>query len=166
MLRLVPLLAIMLVACSTSVVGPEPSLAPRPAEEIDPRLPIRSEIPAGPVDPALASRLAALVGEVRSGMPAFEAREADAVRLAAAAGPVASESWVVAQQALSLLIEQYGVTTRAAADIDALAASRLEGQRWIRPADQQAIAGAAADVGAISEPQAAAVARLQNQLAR
>ena len=93
-------------------------------------------------------------------------RQAVADRLAAAAGPMASESWIAAQQALSRLIEQDGVTTRAAADIDALAASRLEGQHWIRPADQQAIAAAAAEVAAINEAQAAAIDRLTSQLAR
>lgn len=148
------------------MVGPEPSLAPRAAEAIDPRVPIPETVPSGSADAALSGRLAELVHATRSGAPQFETRLADAERLAGAAGPVASESWVVAQQALSQLIEQFGVTTRAAAEIDALAASRLEGQRWIRPADQQAIAAAAADVAAVSEPQAAAIARLQNQLAR
>jgi hypothetical protein len=96
----------------------------------------------------------------------FEAKRANAERLAATAGPMASESWVAAQQALSLLVEQYGVTTGAAADIDALGASQLEGQHWIRPADQQAIATAAAEVGAINEAQAAIIGRLRDRLAR
>jgi len=167
MRRLVPLIAISLAgACSMPDAGPEPSLAPRPAEAIDPRVPIPDSVPSAPVDAVLAARLAELVGTARSGAPRFEARLADAKRLAAAAGPMASESWVSAQQALSLLIEQYGVTTRAAADIDALASTRLEGQRWIRPADQQGISAASAEVRAISEPQAAAIERLQNQLGR
>jgi hypothetical protein len=167
MRRLVPLLAALLAgACSTPGVGPEPSLAPRAAEAIDPRVPIPDTVPKGPADAALAGKLAELVSAARTGAPQFDARLTNADRLAATAGPMASESWVAAQQALSLLIEQYGVTTRAAADIDALAASRLQGQHWIRPADQQAISGAAAEIAAISEPQAAAIARLQNQLAR
>lgn len=167
MRRFVPLIALTLAgACSMPDVGPEPSLAPRPAEAIDPRVPIPEVVPSGPVDAALAARLGELVGAARAGAPRFEARLADAERLAVAAGPMASESWVSAQQALSLLIEQFGVTTRAAADIDELASTRLEGQRWIRPADQQAISAAAAEVRAISQPQAAAIERLQNQLGR
>jgi hypothetical protein len=71
-----------------------------------------------------------------------------------------------AQQALSLLIEQYGVTTRAAANIDELGSNRLQGQRWIRPGDQQAIASAAAEVGSIGDRQSAAIDRLKDQLAR
>lgn len=144
----------------------EPSLAPRAAESIDPRLPIPDTAPAGPVNAELAARLNALVEAARAGAPAFKAQEAEATRLAAAAGPMASESWIAAQQALSRLVEQYGVTSSAAADIDALAADRLEGQRWIRPADRNAIASAAAAVGEINEVQSASIDQLTKQLAR
>jgi hypothetical protein len=166
MKRSVPLLALLIGACSVPNGGPAPSLAPRPAEAIDPRIPIPADVPSGPADATLAARLAPLVAEARAGVAMFETRQAVAERLAAAAGPTASESWVAAQQALSLLIEQYGVTTRVAANIDELGSSRLQGERWIRPADQQAIAAAAAEVGAISDRQAAAIDRLKNQLAR
>lgn len=152
-------------ACSTTT-SPEPSLAPRTAEAIDPRLPITGEETAGTVDPALAGRLSALIAAVRSAMPAFEVRQAEANRLAAVAGPVASESWIAAEQALSRLVEQHGVTTQAAADVDAVAASRLESQRWIAPAERQAITAAAAEVGSISARQAEAIDRLKDQLAR
>ena len=100
----------------------------------------------------LPSALQALVETARAGVPQFDAQESEATRLAAAAGPVSSESWIAAQQALSRLVEQHGVTTRAAGDIDALAANRLDGQHWIRPADQQAIAAAAAEVASINGP--------------
>jgi hypothetical protein len=167
MRRLVPLLAVSIAgACAAPQTGSEPSLGPRAAEAIDPRVPIPDKIPSGPVDATLASQLNELVDRARSGAPQFDAQLANAERQAAAAGPGASESWVVAQQALSKLIERFGVTTRAAADIDALASARLEGQRWIRPADQQAIAAAAAEVAAIGAPQAAAIERIQGQLAR
>ena len=166
MRSLLPLLAVPLMTACSVTTSPEPSLAPRAAEAIDPRLPISSEEPAGVVDPALATRLSDLTGQVRSAEPAFEAREAEAVRLAGAAGPVASESWIAAEQALSRLVEQYGVTTRAAADVDALASDRLQRQGWIAPADRQAIAAAASEVGAISLRQAEAIDRLKDQLAR
>ena len=165
MKRLALLLCMLAPACSTVPVH-EPSLAPRAAESIDPRLPIPDTVPAGPVDAALAGRLNELVGIVHAGAPAFETDEAEATRLAAAAGPMASESWIAAQQALSRLIEQYGVTTQAAADIDGLGSSRLKGQHWIRPADQQAITAAATEVSAISSSQAASIGRLKDQLAR
>jgi len=162
-----PLLAAVAVAgCSTPRTAPEPSLAPRAAEAIDPRVLIPDVVPSGPIDPALANRIDVLLAEARGGVPAFEAREAEAARLAANAGPVSSEGWVAAQQALSRLVEQFGATTRAAADIDALASSRLEANRWIRPADREAIAAAQSAVAAISGPQAAAIARIRDQLAR
>ena len=160
------ILILLVGACSSAGTGPEPSLAPRAAEAIDPRVPIPDTVPSGTADAALVSRLDELVGVARSAAPQFDARLSNADRLASAAGPVASEGWVVAQQSLSLLIEQYGVTTRAAAEVDALAAARLGSQRWIRPADQQAISTAAAEIAAIGEPQVAAIARLQDQLAR
>ena len=157
-------LIVLAPACST---GPsiEPSLAPRAAEAIDPRVPIAAEVPHGTLDAGLVDQLSALVGSVRGALPEFQAREAEAGRLAAAAGPMASESWIAAQQALSRLVEQYGVTTRAAADIDRLASARLAQRRWIEPADREAIAAASAEVAAISQSQAAAIERLTGQLA-
>ncbi len=167
MRSLLLLLPMSIVAgCSTPPPGAEPSLAPRAAEAIDPRLPIPNVAPTGSVDPTLAARLQAILSAARAGVPAFEARAAEASRLAADAGPIESESWVAAEQALSRVIEHYRVTTRAAADIDALASDRLERQRWIQPADREAIAAAAAELAAVSDPQTAAIARLKDQLAR
>jgi len=164
---LVPLVAGSLAAaCATSPGGLEPSLAPRPAEAIDPRVPIPADVPSGPVDSALVAQLAELVAQARAGTAEFDARQLAAARLVSAAGPMASETWVAAQQALSLLIEQFGVTTRVAANVDALGSTRLETQRWIRPADQQALAKAAEEVAAISGAQTEAIDRLKDQLAR
>jgi hypothetical protein len=164
---LVALLALSLIpACSAPHAGSQPSLAPRPTEAIDPRVPIASDGPSGAANAELAGQLAAQVDAARSGVPAFNARQEAAERLAAGAGPMASESWVAAEGALSLLVEQYGVTTRAAANIDELGSSRLQNQRWISLADQQALAAAAAEVAAISNSQAGAIDRLKNQLAR
>ena len=162
-----PLLAVLIIAgCSVPGAGPEPSLAPRAAESIDPRVPIPDDGPAGPVDRTLAARLDALVAVARGGEAAFAAREGEAARLASGAGAVSSESWIIAQQALSRLVEQFGVTTRVAADIDALASGRLKSKHWINPADRNAIASAASAVSAISEPQAASIARIRETLAR
>ena len=166
MRRLSSLSVVAILAACAPVTAPEPSLAPRPAEAIDPRVPIPDTLPAGTPDTALARQLDQLVSQVRAGVGPFQERLALADRLAADAGPISSESWVAAQGALSLLVEQNGVTTRAAADIDALAASRLQQQHWIRPADQAAISAAAGEVAAIGEPQAAAIARIRDRLAR
>ena len=165
-MRKLIVLALITAAGCSSTPTVAPSLAPRAAESIDPRVPIPDAAPTGNVDPALAQRLDALVGVARGGVSQFNIREVEATRLATAAGPKEDESWIAAQQALSRLVEQFGITTGAAADIDALAANRLEGQRWIGPADRDAIATAAAEVGAINEAQSASIDRLTSQLAR
>lgn len=138
-------------------VSTAPSLAPRAAESIDPRLPV---VPGGevrPADPALLARLQALVGQARSGDQAFRSSIAEAQRLAAGAGGPQSESWVVAQQALSAAVAARAATTRALGDIDEIAAEALAGQGGLAPADLAAIQSASADVGAIDRRQAQAV---------
>ena len=165
-MRSAPFLMLIVAACSTPRIGPEPSLAPRAAEAIDPRVPIPGDIPLGRVSPEVSARLESLVSTVRAGTAEFDARAAETSRLTAAAAPEASESWIAAQQALSRLIEQYGVTTRAAADIDELAASRIKAQGALLSADREAIAAAAAEVGAINQAQAATVARIREALNR
>lgn len=158
--------AALISACARPDIGPEPSLAPRAAEAIDPRVAIPSDVPMGSVDPALASRLAALVGEAHAAAPGFAALRADADRLADAAGPAPSESWIAAQLALSRLVAQQGVTARIAADIDAIAATRIKEQRWIAPADREAIAAAAAEVWAISDAQSNGIQQIRVRLSR
>src|SRR5579884_2158566 len=79
------LLTAMLGACS-SPGGPYPSLRPRAAEAIDPRVPVTRPMNERPVTPALASRLAVLVDEAESGEAAFDGPASEAERLAAAAG--------------------------------------------------------------------------------
>ena len=94
--------ATMLIAGCAAPAGNPPSLAPRAAEGIDPRVPIRNEVIVGPADSNLSAHLAALVDQAQAGDSAFEGAAADAERLASAAGNSQSESWVVAQQALSV----------------------------------------------------------------
>ncbi|MCY7339769.1 MAG: hypothetical protein LH465_07460 [Sphingomonas bacterium] len=164
MRRLALLLPLTLIAaCSTRPVN-APSLATRPGEAIDPRLPINPDHSPGMLDPALAGRLAQAVSEAGAGIDSFNRLAAEAERLAAAAGPAQGESWIVAQQALSALVAQHGVTMRAAADVDALAATRIDQTRWLVPADRAAIEAAAAEVTAINNPQTARIAWLRDRL--
>jgi hypothetical protein len=166
-MRLLPPLAMLCLAsaCSMPDGGPEPSLAPRAAEGIDPRIPVTSAEPARPVDPALAAQLQALVTRATAAQDDFNRVEAEASRLATNAGALSSDSWIIAQQGLSRLIEQHGVTTGAAADIDELASAKLRAGT-LSPGDQQAVAGSAAAVAAISEPQATAIERIRERLER
>jgi len=158
------LLCLLLSACATQQ-STEPSLAPRAAEAIDPRVPIPSDVIAGPVDPALASRIAELVAEVRAGDAAFQMASQNAETLANAAGPQESESWIVAQEALSALVATRAPVTRAIADLDALAAGRIAATGGILPGDLAAIQAATAEAGAIGQRQAETIDRLQARLA-
>jgi len=143
---------VALSACS-SPGGPYPSLQPRAAEAIDPRLQPASPVNDRPVAPALASQLAALVDQARSGDSAFAPAAANAERLVSAAGAAQSESWIVAQQALSAAIAARSPTATALADIDTLSAKALQTQGGIAPNDLKAIDSAAAAVSAIARGQ-------------
>ena len=152
-----------IAGCATPQIA-APSLAPRAAEAIDPRSPVAPAVVQRPADPALAARLAELIGLARNGENAFVVAAGEAQRLAAAAGPRESESWVVAQQALSAAAAARSPTTRALGDIDAIAAAALQRQGGIAPADLAAIEAAAAEVGAIDRRQAQAIDDLQRRL--
>ena len=156
--------AMIAVAGCSSHSGPGPSLSPRSAEAIDPRVPVGGSGVQGPVDQALAARLAELIGVARQGDNAFTVAADEAQRLAASAGARQTESWVLAQQAVSAAVAARGVTTRALGDIDALAAAALARQGGIAPADLAAIEAAAAEVGAIDRRQSRTIDALQARL--
>ena len=162
-----PILLLVLAALSACVApqSAEPSLAPRAAEAIDPRVPIPGGVVAGPADPALAARIAELLAEVRSGDAAFQTAAQNAEALAAAAGPSESESWIVAQEALSGLVAARAPVTEAIADLDALAAGRIAAAGGILPGDLAAIEAATSEAGAIGQRQAEVIDRLQARLA-
>jgi len=153
-----------LLAACTAPQGVAPSLAPRAAESIDPRLPIPNEVPTGPVSPALASRIAELVAQARSGDAAFVPAVVQAERLAAGAGAPQTESWVAAQQAVSVAQAARGPTTRALGDIDALAANALAQRGGIPAGDLAAVQEAAAAVARIDRAQAERIDALQARL--
>jgi hypothetical protein len=152
-----------LVACS-SPGGPYPSLQPRAAESIDPRVPIERPMNDRPVSPAMAARLAELVNQARAGDSAFDPLASEAERLTSAAGAAPSDSWIAAQQALSAAIEARRPTANALADIDALGAAALQTNRGIAPNDLAAIQQAAAEVAALDQRQADRVGAMQQGL--
>src|SRR4029453_11074095 len=152
--------ALLLAACIVPQTG-EPSLAPRAAEAIDPRVPIPSEVVAGPTDPALAATIADLRDQARAGDAAFLEAEVDAVRLTAVAGPAQSEGWVAAQQAVSAMISARAPLTKAMADLDALAAARLAATGGILPGDLAAIQQAQIELSAKAAQQVAPLDRLE-----
>jgi hypothetical protein len=155
--------ALALGACSSGD-GRYPSLAPRAAEAIDPRLPVVRPMNDRPVSASLASQLASLVAEAREGDAAFEPAVANAEQLASAAGARQSESWIVAQEALSAAVAARKPTAMALSDIDALGANALQRQGGIAPNDLSAIQSAGAEVAKIASGQTDRIEAIQRKL--
>jgi hypothetical protein len=163
MRRLALLWIVTLAACSAPG-GPYPSLQPRAAEAIDPRIPIVRPVNDRPATASLVEQLAALVAEARSGNATFESAAAQADRLAAAAGAPQSEGWIAAQEALTAAIAARKPTATALGDIDALAANMLQTQHGLAPNDLAAIRRAQAEVGELDARQAARIDGIQKSL--
>ena len=162
-LPLVPALIASLAACSNPPVT-APSLAPRAAEAIDPRVPVNNPVRSGPVAPSLAAHLAALLDQVQAGNAAFNDAAAAAERVASAAGAPGTESWIAAQQALSAAQSARGPTTRALGDIDGLAATALATRGGMSAADLDAIRSAAARAAEVDRAQADRIKSLEARL--
>lgn len=152
-----------LAACSTPQ-GPTPSLAPRAAEAVDPRVPVNNPVRSEPVSATLAAHLAALLDQVKAGDAAFRDAADTAERLTAAAGPPRSESWISAQQALSVAHAARGPTTRALGDIDGLAATALATKGGMSAADLAAIRSAASQASKVDQAEAARIDALEARL--
>ncbi|WP_114226527.1 MULTISPECIES: hypothetical protein [Sphingomonas] len=146
-------------ACSTP--GDEPSLAPRAAELIDPRVPIPDTSGSLPASGSLSTQLRSLVARARSAQGAADRAIAAAEASASRAGPRQSESWIAAQQLLSAAITARSPVTTALGDIDALT-SRSVNQ--LVPTDLKNVAAAAAEVTAIDTRQAERIEAMQRRL--
>ena len=165
-MRALPILAVSLLAGCASTPVAAPSLAPRPAESIDPRVPVPElAIPTSPTG-GLVQQLERLVAQAQSGDAAFRPLVDRARELAASAGPKESESWVVAQQALSAAVAARAPIASAVGDIDALGAQRIQKLGGIGLADLNAIDAAAAKVAEIDSREAAAIDETQRFLSR
>lgn len=164
MRALAPALAVLLWGCAAATNAP--SLAPRPAEAIDPRLPVPEPVLSTTPSPALVQKLDSLVAQAVAGDGAFAPLAERARQLADAAGAKESESWVLAQQALSAAVGARTPVTTAAGDIDAIGAQRIQTLGGIGAADLKAIDAAAARVAEIDNREAAAISAIQAKLAR
>ena len=163
--RSTALLLLMLVPAGCSAPGgPFPSLQPRAAEAIDPRVPVDRPMNARPVDHAFAATLDRLIGEARAGDSVFAPLIESAERLAGEAGAPRTEGWIAAQEALTAAIAARRATATALADIDALGGDRLKAQGGMAPADAAALQAAAAQVGALDSRQHDRVEAVQRQL--
>jgi hypothetical protein len=164
-MRALPLVMLMAVtACAAPTDAP--SLAPRPAEAIDPRVPVPEGNLPSTVSPGLRDQLDALLAQAASGDEAFGPLAEHARQLAADAGAKESESWVVAQQALSAAVAARAPVATAVANIDALGGQRIQATGGVGRADLKAIDAAAARVAEIDRQEAALIAEIQARLAR
>ncbi len=157
------LLGLTTASC-TRPGGPYPSLAPRAGEALDPRVPVTRPLNDRSASEELVARLGELVVVARRGDASFGPAVVIAQRLAAAAGAPQSESWILAQQALSAAIAARAPTASAAGDIDALAAAKLQSAGGIAPNDLNAIDQAAAVVATIDTRQSETIAAIQRRL--
>jgi hypothetical protein len=164
-MRLAICLSVLTLSACAAPGGPYPSLQPRAAEAVDPRVPVVRPLNERPVSALLAARLAALVEQAQSGDAAFDGAMTSAERLAAAAGAAQSETWIAAQEALTAAIAARRPTATALGDIDEIAATSLQTNRGIAPNDLAAIQRAAAEVGTLDRRQAERVDAIQRRLA-
>jgi hypothetical protein len=117
-------LAVAALAGGCTPKGEFPSLAVRPIEAEDPlEEPVRTP-PVVASEPALSGRAAELLALARRGESAFDEAYGPAAAAARRAGPPGSESWVVAQQALSRAEAARAPTLEALAELDRLASER------------------------------------------
>jgi len=158
------LLATAALSACAPAGGAFPSLQPRAAEAIDPRVPVVRPMNDRPVSPVLAGKLAVLVGEARDGEAAFSPVAANAEKLADGAGAPQSDGWIAAQEALTAAIAARAPTARALGDIDMIGALALQTHGGIAPNDLAAIQSAGAEVGAIDQRQAETIAAIQRRL--
>lgn len=160
---ILPLLA--LIACETPGALAEPSLARRPAEGIDPRLPVDVPIDPRPVGPAVGARLETLLTQARASHGAFVAAEPSARAKAAAAGSPESESWVAAQLALSDLERARAPFASASGDLDELRAASARSASQASPAEIAALEAAASELMGMANIQAAALDSIRTMIA-
>lgn len=117
-------------------------------------------------DRALVEQLNALVGQAEAGDSEFQPVASTAEKAVAAAGAPQSESWITAQQALSVAVAARAPVTRAAADLDSLGAQRIQKLGGIAAADLKAIDAASARIRAIDDREAETIKGLQDRLAQ
>lgn len=163
-----PLLAVLpvllLTGCKTPPIQGEPSLAARPAESIDPRLPVDVAVDSRAADPALAARLAALMAEARNASASFMAAEPTARARAAASGQPESESWIAAQSALAELERTRAPFTRALGDLDTLRATIVRSGDQASAADLAALEAASLELNALAERQSESLDAIRAQI--
>jgi hypothetical protein len=139
----------LLTGCAAR--GDFPSLAPRPIER---ELAVEQPAPKAPepaADPALAARIAELLGQARAGSAAFETALAAARGAAAGAGAAGSDGWIAAQAAVSRVEAARTEVVTALAELDRIGIERA--RQPTSAADRAMVTAALNDVQAIADRQ-------------
>ena len=154
-------LAAGLAACAAP--GPYPSLAPRPIEKALGEPGVPPTVAPLPDDPAVATRVSALLDEAKAGDGEFRAALPAASAAVRRAGAVGSDSWIEAQQALSRAETVEMRTTRALADLDRFSVDQANAKA-LSPGDLTRLQAAVAEVQRLADSQHAEIVRLQAAL--
>jgi hypothetical protein len=120
--------ALLLLGGCAAQTGDFPSLAPRAIEKLDTSEPEATPAVVAPVDPALATRVAALLADAEAGDRDFaEARRTAEPRIiAGASASTGSDAWIAAQEAVSRLTAARNRTAAALQALDALAIEQAD----------------------------------------
>lgn len=168
--RLPPLLlaplALAAGACASNA-GEFPSLAQRPAERefaAEQMAPPKVRPPL-PADASTGARAESFVAAAREAEGGFSRAYATAASAVAKAGPPGSDSWVVAQEAVSRAIAAQAPLTRIAGEFDDYAATRAR-QTPLAPADVERLDAATAAVQNMVAAQTERIRRLEASLSR
>jgi hypothetical protein len=168
--RLTPLLPCALAlaagACASNE-GEFPSLAQRPAERefaAEQMAPPKVRPPL-PADASVGARAESFVAAAREAEGSFTRAYETAAAAVAKAGSPGSDSWVVAQEAVSRAIAAQAPLTKIAGEFDDYAAARAR-RTPLAPADIARLHDATAEVEQMAAAQNARIRRLEASLTR
>jgi hypothetical protein len=156
-----------LAAGCASNEGDFPSLAQRPAErdyaaeQMSPPK-VRPPLPA---DASVGTRAERFIAAARAAQGAFTGAYETAAAATARAGAPGSDSWVIAQQAVSRAVAAQAPLARVSGELDDYAAARAR-QTPLAPADVERLHAATAEIERIAADQAARIRRLEASLSR
>ncbi|MCJ8191726.1 hypothetical protein [Sphingomicrobium aestuariivivum] len=151
----------LLTACRAD--GDIPALDPRPAEAIDPRLPVGSPDPA-PGTLTVAGEIAMLAARLEEGRAAFDAQYPIAAAAVSTAGAEGSESWVAAQEEMGLLVRAREQVARVIGDAAELSTGQIAEDDWASPRDRDAVNSLLARAIALDSEQGARITGLEARL--
>jgi hypothetical protein len=155
------LLLSLLAGCAES--GQFPSLAQRPIERELPPPDVDPKVAPVADDPAIAARIAAFLAQAHQSQAEFEATLPAAEAAARRAGAPESESWILAQEALSSAEAAQDSTARLLSDLDAYSLD-IAREKAISDADAESLQAAVAEIQRIADSDRERLARLEARL--